>query len=339
MKILNIAYPLLPVKPGSGGGAEQILYLLDRGLRERSIDSIVIAAEGSQVSGELWSTPPASNEITETERAEAHSFHRCIIAKLLASEQIDLIHFHGLDFGAYVPDTPVVKVVTLHLPIPWYEASSLDEGKVHLVAVSKTQAGSANAHAICGVVPNGIDTSKHIPGDGERTSLLWLGRICPEKGTHIAIQAARDLDLPLIVAGPVLPFASHRNYFENEVQPLLDSKRVYVGPVDLAAKVELLGNARALLIPSLAPETSSLVAMEAASSGTPVVAFRSGALPEVVQHELTGFIADGLEDMVEAVARIDEICSSQCRQYALQNFSWERMVDNYIKLYGNLLGA
>ncbi len=114
------------------------------------------------------------------------------------------------------------------------------------------------------------------------------------------------------------------------------SKRVYVGPVGLEEKARLLSSARALLIPSLAAETSSLVAMEAASSGTPVVAFRSGALPEVVQHELTGFIADDMQSMVEAVTRIDEIQPSNCRDYALENFSSERMVDDYIKLYRHL---
>ncbi len=186
MKILNVAYPLLPVGPGSAGGAEQILYLLDRGLAERGIGSIVIAAEGSQVSGELWPTPSASNDITETEREQAQKFHLSSIEKVLATEQIDLIHFHGLDFGAYVPDSPVVKVATLHLPIPWYEAGSLDKHDVHLVAVSNTQAGSANTHSIFRVVQNGIDTSKHVPGDAERSALLWLGRVCPEKGTHIA---------------------------------------------------------------------------------------------------------------------------------------------------------
>ncbi len=112
-----------------------------------------------------------------------------------------------------------------------------------------------------------------------------------------------------------------------------------MGPVDLEEKVKLLSNARALLIPSLAAETSSLVAMEAASSGTPVVAFRSGALPEVVQHEVTGFIADDLKGLIAALARVDEISPLKCRQYALENFSSERMVDDYIKLYKDLLGA
>lgn len=339
MRILNVGYPLLPVGPGSGGGAEQILYLLDRGLIRRQIDALAVAARGSEVSGNLWSTPSASDEITDAERADAQQIHRETIEKLLANEHVDLIHFHGLDFGAYIPDTRVLKVATLHLPISWYNAGLLNNSDVHLVAVSESQANSAGAKTICRVVRNGIDTSKHVPSGKERTSLLWLGRVCPEKGTHIALQVARELDLPLTVAGPVHPFAFHRDYFQREVQPLLDSNRVYVGPVDLEEKSRLLSSARALLIPSFVAETSSLVAMEAASSGTPVIALRSGALPEVVQDEFTGFIADDVQGMIAAVARLSEISPVRCREYALENFSSERMVDDYLKLYKDLLGA
>jgi glycosyltransferase involved in cell wall biosynthesis len=339
MRVLNVAYPLLPVGPGSGGGAEQILYLLDRGLAERHIDALAIAADSSQVSGKLWPTPLARDEITEAKRSEAHTVHRCTIKKVLGSEKVDVIHFHGLDFGAYLPKTSVAKVVTLHLPISWYNPASLADRDIHFVAVSETQAGSAGDKTISRVVRNGIDVTKHLPADCERRSLLWLGRVCPEKGTHIALQVARRTDLPLIVAGPVHPFASHRDYFHREVEPLLDNKRVYLGPVGLNDKTKLLSSARALLIPSVAPETSSLVAMEAASSGTPTVAFRSGALPEVVQDEVTGFIADDVDGMIEAVRRIGEISPLRCREYAVENFSSERMVNEYLSLYRDLLGA
>ncbi|MFL6450326.1 MAG: glycosyltransferase family 4 protein [Bryobacteraceae bacterium] len=339
MRVLNVAYPLLPVTSGSAGGAEQILYLLDGGLAKRNIESIVIAAEGSGVSGKLRSTPSASGDITEAERAEAQRIHRRTIAEVLASEAVDLIHFHGLDFATYIPETRVPKLATLHLPISWYEHGSLDNSDVHLVSVSQTQANSAEGKTIFRFVPNGIDTSAHAPSHRERNSLLWLGRICPEKGTHIALQVARELDLPLTVAGPVHPFAFHRSYFETEVQPLLDSKRIYTGPVNLDQKITLLSRARALLVPSLAAETSSLVAMEAASSGTPVIAFRSGALPEVIQHGLTGFIVEDVQGMIRATARLEAICRSRCREYALENFSYERMVDDYVKLYRDLLAA
>src|SRR3954447_9855478 len=105
MRILNVAYPLLPVTAGSAGGAEQILHLLDQGLTKRGIDSGVIAAKGSKVSGTLWATPAASNDVTDQERSEAQKIHSRTIAKVLESERVDLIHFHGLDFGTYLPET------------------------------------------------------------------------------------------------------------------------------------------------------------------------------------------------------------------------------------------
>src|SRR5947209_5575468 len=126
LRILNVAYPLLPVGPASAGGADQILHLLDRGLTDRGVELLAMAAEGTQLSGKLWSTPAASDNITETERSEAQRIHRRTIEAVLASEQIDLIHFHGLDFKAYIPDANIPKLATLHLPLAWYEAGSLE---------------------------------------------------------------------------------------------------------------------------------------------------------------------------------------------------------------------
>jgi hypothetical protein len=183
MRILNVAYPLLPVSAGSAGGAEQILYLLDHGLRKRGIESVVIAAKGSKVSGTLWPTPAASKDVTDRERSEAQEIHRRTIAKVLESERVDLIHFHGLDFSTYLPETHIPKLATLHLPITWYEPGSLNKPDVSLVSVSESQARAGAIDGLCQVVQNGIDVSKHSPGDAARSSLLWLGRICLEKGT------------------------------------------------------------------------------------------------------------------------------------------------------------
>lgn len=179
-------------------------------------------------------------------------------------------------------------LATLHLPISWYPPGIFDCPDMHLVCVSHSQAASAPNGRRLPVVENGIDTRRY--GRCEKTRedfLLWLGRVCPEKGTHIALEVAHRLGLRLLVAGRVHPFPSHQKYFDLEVVPLLDSKREYVGPVGLNQKAELLSRARCLLAPSLVAETSSLVAMEAMASGTPVIAFRSGALPETHCSEST----------------------------------------------------
>lgn len=339
MTVLSVAYPLLPVSPASGGGAEQILSLLERGIAAAGHRSLVIAAEGSAVSGELLRTPVFSGEMTDEIRARAQRVHCARIEETLRSLNIDLIHFHGLDFHAYLPAACVPMLATLHLPLAWYPSGIFQLRNVALNCVSHTQAASVPDSARLPVVVNGIDIERYRAPEREREFLLWLGRICPEKGVHIALQMARSLDLPMIVAGPVHPFRAHEDYFRESVVPLLDEKRRYAGAVDLEQKIDLLSRARCVLIPSLAPETSSLVAMEAAVSGTPAVVFRSGALPEVVEHEVTGFVADSADEMADYVKRVGEIRPETCRERALTRFDAGRMQREYLTLYERVIAT
>jgi glycosyltransferase involved in cell wall biosynthesis len=336
LNVLSVAYPLLPVSVDSPGGAEQILSLLERGIVQRGHRSLVIAAQGSAVCGELIATPVADGEMTEEVRREAQETHRLAIREALEKYEIDLIHFHGLDFHAYLPDSSMPKLVTLHLPPDWYPSGIFDLPCVQFNCVSQDQARAVPGGQQFPVVTNGIDLQRFCPDGAHAGPLLWLGRICPEKGTHLALEVAHQLDLPLTVAGPVYAFRDHEAYFRERVEPLLDGQRRWVGAVDLEQKVSLLAQARALLIPSLAAETSSLVAMEAISSGTPVVAFRSGALPEVVEHGVTGFIVEGRDQMAEAIGRLEEISSLTCQARAAARFSMERMISDYLDLYQRL---
>jgi glycosyltransferase involved in cell wall biosynthesis len=336
MTILGVAYPLLPVGPDSGGGAEQILYLLERGLVRRGFRSVVIAAKGSQVSGELIETPAANGEITEEVREAVRRDHLRCIEEALNRYRIDLIHFHGLDFYKYLPGTEVRQLATLHLPPAWYPEAIFRFENIQLNCVSESQANAAPTKKGLPVILNGIDTERYRPASAGKKHLMWLGRICPEKGVHIGLEVARQLDIPMVVAGPVHPFHDHQMYFTQRVQPLLDAHRQYVGSVGLDQKKALFAEAKCVLIPSLVPETSSLVAMEAISCGTPVVAFRSGALPQVVEHGVTGFIVDSQQEMTEAVKRIGDISPQRCRQRAELRFDASRMVQDYINLYESL---
>src|SRR5438874_3514356 len=336
MTILNVAYPLLSVGPDSGGGAEQILHLLERGLVRHGCRSIVVAARGSQISGELIETPAAEGEITEKIRQAARRDQLRCIEQALKRYPIDLIHFHGLDFYEYLPVSQVRKLATLHLPPAWYPHGIFDFEDVQLNCVSESQANAAPSNKKLPVVLNGIDTERYRSGSREKKHLMWLGRICPEKGVHIGLQVARQLDIPMVVAGPVHPFHDHEMYFTQQVEPLLDAQRRYVGSVGLDQKRALFAEAKCVLIPTLVAETSSLVAMEAISCGTPVVAFRSGALPEVIEDGVTGFIVDSQEEMAEAVRRIRNISPDTCRQQAKIRFDASRMIDDYIKLYESL---
>jgi glycosyltransferase involved in cell wall biosynthesis len=270
-------------------------------------------------------------------RSAAHAAHRELIGRVLENEAIDLIHFHGLDFHAYVPPDPgrTAMLATLHLPLAWYPSQIFDLPGITFNCVSQNQAASANGRCLT-FIANGIDAS-HYSAAGTPQHLLFIGRICPEKGPDIALRVARLLDLPLIVAGPIHAFHAHQEYFNACVQPLLDSKRRYVGPIDLAQKREFLSAARAVLIPSLAPETSSLVAMEAAASGVPVIAYGSGALPEVIRHGQTGFIVKSEQQMADVVSRLNSIPPGECQRHARKQFNADRMADRYLDLYTHVL--
>lgn len=340
LTILSVAYPLLPVGPGSGGGAEQILHLVEQGLVQKGFRSIVVAAAGSTVAGELMSSPAASETISDSLRKEAQRIHAQEVEAALSRYRIDVLHFHGLDFLAYRPQRALPRqLATLHLPVSWYPRELFNQEDLCFNFVSRSQAASDPGLHPCTVVPNGIDLRRFRAAEIKDDYVLWLGRICPEKGTDIALRVAHRLGLPMVVAGPVHPFTAHREYFASQVKPLLDEQRRYAGPVDLDQKVNLLAHARCLLVPSLAPETSSLVAMEAISSGTPVIAFRSGALPEIVEDGRTGFVVDSEDEMAAAVLKAGQISGLVCRKAAEARFSADRMVDGYIDLYRNLLST
>jgi glycosyltransferase involved in cell wall biosynthesis len=272
-------------------------------------------------------------------REQAQRAHATCIERVLRGFPIKLIHFHGLDFHSYLPRAPVPKLATLHLPLGWYSSSIFAQPDLHLCCVSENQAQSATNGLKLPVVTNGIEVDRFRAGAVRENYLLWLGRICPEKGTDIALRVAQRLNSTLIVAGPVHRFGHHQAYFSAKVLPLLDERRQYIGAIGLKQKVELLAAARCVLIPSLVAETGSLVAMEAISSGAPVIAFRSGALPEIIEHGVTGFIVDSEEEMAEAVNRAPEISPSRCREQALRRFDAARMIEDYLKLYGRVLAS
>lgn len=334
MTVLSVGYPLFPVQPDSSGGAEQILSLLDRELCATGCKSIVVAPDGSSVRGRLLPSMRVDGEITHDIRSEAEAHHARIIRNALTCSFIDLIHFHGLDFHTYIPPTSVPMLATLHLPLAWYPESIFQQTQVAMNCVSGSQAGDTGLP----VVSNGIDTARFLPAPSKSEYFLWLGRVCPEKGVHLAVQAAKQADVELLIAGPVHPFAFHQQYFRGEVEPLLDERRRYLGAVEGQHKAKLLAEARGLIVTSLVAETSSLVAMEAASSGTAVIALRSGALPEVVEHGTTGLIASVPDQLPELIRQASHIAPAECRRVALERFSAKRMAADYLALYSRILG-
>ena len=166
---------------------------------------------------------------------------------------------------------------------------------------------------------------------------MLLGRICPEKGVVIALRACRTASISLLIGGQVYPYPAHQEYFAKQVKPSLDRCRRLLGPLALHRKAALLAAAKCLLIPSAAPETSSLVAMEALACGTPVIAFDSGALPEIIEDGKTGFIVKDEAGLVRAIQQVNQISPEQCRVAAETRFGLDRTVDAYFAQYRELV--
>jgi glycosyltransferase involved in cell wall biosynthesis len=334
LTVLSVGYPLAPVS-SAGGGAEQILAHLDAGLIARGHRSLVVAPEGSQVTGRLIAVPRSPAILSHAAYVEAELRHRDTIECVLAAESVDVLHFHGIDFYTYLPRTGEVPiVVTVHLPRAWYqpEARDLTFPGVRFVCVSRSQARSWPGRHL-DVIENGIPIDCFGADVSRRRFVLLLGRICPEKGWHLALDAARAAGVPAVLGGVVHGFPEHQQYYEQQIVPRLQPGRaVHVGVADGARKRRLLSAASCVLVSSQVPETSSLVAIEALASGTPVVAFARGALTDVVDHGRTGYLVETVEEMAEAIRHVHVLDPDACRA-AASRYDVNRMVDAYLALY------
>jgi glycosyltransferase involved in cell wall biosynthesis len=342
LTVLSIGYPLAPVGPDAAGGSEQILSRLERELVHRGHESVVLATEGSRTAGRLLAAPLPSGPLDARIHAAAQERYRLMIRAAMERWSFDLIHMHSLDFHTYLPPPGPPVLVTLHLPLTWYPEAIFRQTRpaTWLQCVSASQErGCPEAAGVLPHIENGVSIDLLRTAVRRRDYALALGRICPEKGFHIALDAAAEARTPLVIAGQVFPYREHEEYFAREIQVRLDGRRCrFIGPVALARKRRLLAGARCLLVPSLVPETSSLVAMEALACGTPVIAFPSGALPDIVEHGRTGFVVRDTHEMALAIRAAGDIDPEVCRSAARARFSADRMAAQYLKLYERLTG-
>jgi glycosyltransferase involved in cell wall biosynthesis len=340
LRVLSVAYPLAPVRPETAGGAEQVLLLLDRALIRAGHRSIVIACEGSAPQGELIATPRPPGVLDEATRQAVQERHRIAIEAVLQREKIDLIHMHGVDFDRYLPSSGVPLLITLHLPLGWYrpEALRLNRPRSYLHCVSASQRSAASAGiTLSPDMENGVPTEELMIQITKRDLALSLGRICYEKGFHLAIDAARRAGIPFLLAGECFRYPAHERYFQEEIIPRLDGRRIrFLGPIGFKRKRRLLTAARCLLAPSLAPETGLLVAMEALACGTPVIAFPLGAAADLIEEGKTGFLVHDVAEMAEAIEACGDLDPEICRHAARTRFSSEQMIRRYFDLYQKL---
>jgi glycosyltransferase involved in cell wall biosynthesis len=339
LTILNVAYVFAPVGPDIAGGAEQVLAMLDRALVAGGHRSLVVACAGSKTAGELLDTAPLPGKFTEHQRRRAQKRHRQKIWQAMRQWPVDVVHYHGYDFAEYLPPPCTPTLVTLHLPVDHYPPEALSECRpgryFNCVSASQRRSFPAN-EAMLPEIPNGVPVAGLQACHAKRKFALALGRICPEKGFHHALDAAALARTPLSIAGQVFPYPDHERYFAEKIQPRLGPHARFLGNLDFARKRRFLTAARCLLMPSLIAETSSLVAMEAIACGTPVVAFPVGALPDLIEPGVTGFLVDDTQQMAEAIRASGSIDRERCREVARRRFSLERMVEGYFGYYRKL---
>ncbi|HTA71348.1 MAG TPA: glycosyltransferase family 4 protein [Bryobacteraceae bacterium] len=245
------------------------------------------------------------------------------------ASEFDIIHSH-YDFMALsytrLVKTPVLT--TIHgfsspRIMPVYE--KYRDG--YFVSISNSdRAPGLNYLA---TVYNGIDLSLYPFQACAGDHLIFLGRIHPDKGVHLAIEVARRSGLPLLIAGII----QDRTYFQEQIQPHLDQKIRYIGPVDVSGKNELFARARALLHLNTIPERFGLVLAEANAAGVPVIAMDLGSCREVIRDGETGFLVSSVDQAVQALERVDEIDRGACRRRVQHCFSIETMVEAYERIY------
>lgn len=336
LSVLFVSYPFAQVRPDTAGGAEQVLLTLDNALVQSGWQSLVIAPEGSNIKGTLLPIPLVRGRIDAEARSYVHELCRKTISFALRHWKVDAVHMHGIDFDEYLPDAGAPVLVTLHLPVAWYSKEALKPERplTFFNCVSKSQMSACPGDVeVLSAVANGVPLDQFPARVSRRGYALSIGRICPEKGFHLAIDAARMARTRLILAGAVFPYEAHEDYYNSEIAPRVDNDWCwFAGPIGLERKRRLLAGARCVLIPSIAPETSSLVAMEALASGTPVIAFPVGALPEIIEHGRTGYLVNDKFEMAEAITEAGKISRDDCMA-AAKKFSSAEMAANYFGLY------
>jgi glycosyltransferase involved in cell wall biosynthesis len=275
--------------------------------------------------------------IKQPERAWIRELNHTSWAVRDALKDCDVIHVQspqGLAFSQLV-DRPFV--LTLHGPhedyLSEYYARYPD---VQYVCISDAQCRQESLPHLR-TIHHGIDLSLYRLVENKQQYLSFIGRIAPIKGTHLAIDVAHRTGIPLKIAGEVQP--TFREYFESKIRPKIDGKLVeYIGPADLQAKNELLGNSMAMLFPIQWNEPFGLVMVEAMACGTPVIALPGGSVPEVVVEGVSGHVCRSIREMTRCIRDLNTK-PADVRRYVEENFSVEVMVRKYLNLYQETLRA
>jgi glycosyltransferase involved in cell wall biosynthesis len=321
--------------PRHYGPWEQVTSLLTEALVARGVDVTLFATKDSLTAAKLDGVCPAP--YSEDPTIDAKVWEMLHVAHVFEqADKFDLIHnqadFVPLAFSRLVG---IPMVTTIHgfsseRILPAFKAY---EDRVHYVAISQADRHPDLRYAA--TIHHGIRVEDFPFEQSGNEDLLFFGRIHPDKGAAEAIEAAHRSKRRLIMAGII----QDQTYYNEQVAPALDDRSViYLGPIGGAARTRSLGSARALLHLINFDEPFGLSVVEALACGTPVIARNRGSMPELIEHGVTGFLVDSLDEAVDAVGRIGEIDRAACRAAVVARFTLDRMADRYLELYRSILG-
>jgi glycosyltransferase involved in cell wall biosynthesis len=349
VRIAIVAAARFPIAEPFAGGLEAHVWGLAERLRGHGHDVTLFAGPGSDPRlgvevldlrrPRLSEAARADVSMSAPEWVDEHHAYLQLMVRLgrTAADDFDVIHNHSLHHLpiAMASTVPVPMVSTLHTPpTPWLESAIQveEDCRVTFAAVSAHTA-AAWSHLVpdAHVIHNGVDIERWQPGPGGGP-LVWFGRIVPEKGPHLAIDAALLAGRPLRLAGPI----SDRVYFEQELRPRLSQPGIeYVGHRSQAELVRLVGEASAALVTPCWDEPYGLVVAEALACGTPVCAFARGALPELLEADCGRLVEPGdVGALAAAIGEASRLSRADAREHAVRHCSLERMVEQYLELYG-----
>jgi glycosyltransferase involved in cell wall biosynthesis len=336
MRIAILSPPWFPVPPTGYGGIEWIVSLLADGLAKAGHEVTLVASGDSRTRANLaWVFEHAPSEQIGRSLPDL----RHALSAYERAGDFDVINDHTGHVGAVLGglvETPVVH--TVHGPLDGepgevYESIRRVAPQVGLISLSLNQRRPRPDLNWVANIPNALDLEHYPCHPHKGDYLLFLGRMNHEKGAHRAIAVAMELGLPLKLAGKVRE-RKEMEYFAEFVEPHLGNGIEYLGEVNHGAKVELLQNARATLFPIEWEEPFGLVMIESMACGTPVIATRHGAVPEVIEEDgRGGLVVDSWREIPAALVRADEIDPREARRYAEERFAPERMVGDYVRAY------
>lgn len=340
MKIAQVAPLFERVPPVAYGGTERVISNLTEELTKQGHDVTLFASGDSLTKAKLVSVTEHAMRPQQSHAWMAyHAMEMDEVSKY--AEDFDVIHFHT-DY-LHFPITRFLRtphITTLHgrLDLPELPPLYRHFNNVPFVSISNSQRAPLPWANWCDTVYHGMPalcpTIETKPGD----YFAFIGRISPEKRVDRAIDIAKQCGIPLFIGAKV--DAADDAYFNECIRPLIQTPLVtFLGEINDAEKSKLLRNARALLFPIDWPEPFGLVMIEAFSCGTPVIAFRHGSVPEIMEHGVTGFIVDTQEEAVEAARNIESIDRTGCRNAFDRRFTTALMANNYVRVYQKLLDS